>query len=87
MIDYLKWLTYFLLLKACASLEEDYMPPVTFVVVQKRHHTRLFPANYSNRNEMDPSSNILPGVCLFSKFNASFLYLLCMKYNLSDTFV
>ncbi|CAH1441695.1 unnamed protein product [Lactuca virosa] len=24
--------------KACASLEEGYLPPVTFVVVQKRHH-------------------------------------------------
>ncbi|GJX29997.1 PAZ domain-containing protein [Tanacetum coccineum] len=29
--------------KACLSLEENYMPPVTFVVVQKRHHTRFFP--------------------------------------------
>ncbi|GFY98311.1 Stabilizer of iron transporter SufD / Polynucleotidyl transferase [Actinidia rufa] len=28
--------------KACASLEPSYQPPVTFIVVQKRHHTRLF---------------------------------------------
>nr|CCA23985.1 Argonaute1 (AGO1) putative [Albugo laibachii Nc14] len=27
---------------ACASLEKDYMPAITFVVVQKRHNTRLF---------------------------------------------
>ncbi|KAF3455136.1 hypothetical protein FNV43_RR05584 [Rhamnella rubrinervis] len=47
--------------KACASLEEGYLPPVTFVVVQKRHHTRLFPANHANRDQTDPSGNIQPG--------------------------
>ncbi|WJZ93715.1 hypothetical protein VitviT2T_012636 [Vitis vinifera] len=44
--------------KACASLEEGYLPPVTFIVVQKRHNTRLFPTNEDN---MDKSGNILPG--------------------------
>ena len=29
--------------KACLKLEPGYEPPVTFIVVQKRHHTRLFP--------------------------------------------
>ncbi|KAL3752385.1 hypothetical protein ACJRO7_013094 [Eucalyptus globulus] len=47
--------------KACASLEEGYLPRVTFVVVQKRHHTRLFPENYNRRDSMDRSGNILPG--------------------------
>ena len=28
--------------KACKMLEEGYEPGITFVVVQKRHHTRLF---------------------------------------------
>lgn len=37
------------------------MPPVTFVVVQKRHHTRLFPADHRNRDLTDRSGNILPG--------------------------
>ncbi|CAG7861744.1 unnamed protein product [Brassica rapa] len=27
--------------KACALLEPNYQPPVTFIVVQKRHHTRI----------------------------------------------
>ena len=36
----------------------EYRPPITFVVVQKRHHTRLFPAR---PNEGDRSGNILPG--------------------------
>ncbi|XVE59481.1 hypothetical protein DITRI_Ditri05aG0049300 [Diplodiscus trichospermus] len=44
--------------KACASLQEGYMPPVTFVVVQKRHHTRLFP---TERDQMDRSGNIQAG--------------------------
>ncbi|XP_022729133.1 protein argonaute 5-like isoform X2 [Durio zibethinus] len=44
--------------KACASLQEGYMPRVTFVVVQKRHHTRLFP---TERNQTDKSGNIQAG--------------------------
>ena len=28
--------------KACASLEAGYSPTVTYVICQKRHHTRLF---------------------------------------------
>ncbi|XP_057955824.1 protein argonaute 5-like [Malania oleifera] len=44
--------------KACTSLEEGYLPPVTFVVVQKRHHTRFFPVD---RRQTDRSGNILPG--------------------------
>ncbi|KAL5723178.1 argonaute 5 [Ranunculus cassubicifolius] len=47
--------------KACLSLEEGYHPRVTFIVVQKRHHTRLFPGDHNNRSLMDRSGNILPG--------------------------
>ncbi|KAJ7976861.1 Argonaute family protein [Quillaja saponaria] len=50
--------------KACASLEEGYLPPVTFVVVQKRHHTRFFP---TNPNQTDKSGNILPGTVVDTK--------------------
>ncbi|KAI3459091.1 hypothetical protein Pfo_015754 [Paulownia fortunei] len=46
--------------KACNSLEETYQPPVTFVVVQKRHHTRLF---------ADKSGNVPAG----KEFLTSFL--------------
>lgn len=49
-------------LQACESLEPNYQPPVTFVVVQKRHHTRLFANNHSDRRSVDDrSGNILPG--------------------------
>ncbi|RUS25667.1 ribonuclease H-like domain-containing protein [Jimgerdemannia flammicorona] len=30
---------------ACASLDPRYKPPITFVVVQKRHHVRFFPTD------------------------------------------
>ncbi|KAK7263091.1 hypothetical protein RJT34_30675 [Clitoria ternatea] len=45
--------------KACASLEPSYQPTVTFVVIQKRHHTRLFANNHDDRNNTDKSENIL----------------------------
>jgi hypothetical protein len=35
-------------------------PPITFVVVQKRHHTRLFPMPQDQQNR-DRSGNVLPG--------------------------
>ena len=31
--------------EACARLESSYQPGITFIVVQKRHHTRLFCAD------------------------------------------
>jgi len=49
------------LFQACNSLEADYLPPVTFVVVQKRHHTRLFPMDHGGRDSTDKSGNIMPG--------------------------
>jgi len=30
---------------ACLMLSPDYRPPITFLVVQKRHHARFFPAD------------------------------------------
>ncbi|KAF8099622.1 hypothetical protein N665_0241s0055 [Sinapis alba] len=53
--------------KACASLEEGYLPRVTFVIVQKRHHTRLFPAQHGNRETTDKSGNIQPGTVVDTK--------------------
>ena len=42
-----------------AALPAD-APPITFVVVQKRHHTRFFPLPQDQQNR-DRSGNILPG--------------------------
>ncbi|KAK6943922.1 Piwi domain, partial [Dillenia turbinata] len=37
--------------KACRSIQTDYSPPITFVVVQKRHQTRLFATDRSHRDK------------------------------------
>lgn len=44
--------------QACSSLESGYRPSITFIVVQKRHHTRLF---QPNREDQDRSGNVFPG--------------------------
>lgn len=41
----------------CSELGEDYHPPLTFIVCQKRHHTRFFPVD----GNQDRSGNCLPG--------------------------
>lgn len=44
--------------QACASLQAGYNPKITFVVVQKRHHTRFFPIK---QPDMDRSGNCKAG--------------------------
>lgn len=39
--------------EACIKLEKDYQPGITFVVVQKRHHTRLFCVDRNERVSMN----------------------------------
>ncbi|CAG8654669.1 2339_t:CDS:2, partial [Scutellospora calospora] len=48
---------------ACASLNESYKPSITFVVVQKRHHTRFFPMD---KKDADRTGNCLPGTVVES---------------------
>lgn len=45
--------------QACMRLEDDYRPGITFIVVQKRHHTRLFCAD--KREQIGKSGNIPAG--------------------------
>ncbi|VAI77837.1 unnamed protein product [Triticum turgidum subsp. durum] len=73
--------------KACASLEPNYQPPVTFVVVQKRHHTRLFANNHKDRSSMDKSGNILPGTVVDSKIchPTEFDFYLCSHAGIQGT--
>ncbi|KAJ3646696.1 hypothetical protein Zmor_024272 [Zophobas morio] len=51
--------------KACKSLQkEGYEPKITFLVVQKRHHTRLFPMD--SRDSEDRNMNVPAGTCVDS---------------------
>jgi len=45
---------------ACEDVKPggSYRPKVTFIIVQKRHHTRIFPAN---PREADRTGNVIPG--------------------------
>ncbi|KAL6873973.1 hypothetical protein ACP4OV_014055 [Aristida adscensionis] len=73
--------------KACASLEANYQPQVTFVVVQKRHHTRLFAHNHNDQNSVDRSGNILPGTVVDSKIchPTEFDFFLCSHAGIKGT--
>ncbi|KQK13776.2 hypothetical protein BRADI_1g12431v3 [Brachypodium distachyon] len=73
--------------KACATLQEGYLPPVTFVVVQKRHHTRLFPENHRARDLTDRSGNILPGTVVDTKIfhPTEFDFYLCSHAGIQGT--
>ncbi|KAK3131337.1 hypothetical protein QOZ80_6BG0505120 [Eleusine coracana subsp. coracana] len=73
--------------KACASLEANYQPQVTFIVVQKRHHTRLFAHNHNEQNSVDRSGNILPGTVVDSKIchPTEFDFFLCSHAGIKGT--
>ncbi|KAL5721684.1 argonaute 1B [Ranunculus cassubicifolius] len=73
--------------KACASLEPNYQPRVTFVVVQKRHHTRLFASNHQDKRSVDRSGNILPGTVVDSKIchPTEFDFYLCSHAGIQGT--
>ncbi|PKY23704.1 Piwi-domain-containing protein [Rhizophagus irregularis] len=46
---------------ACHSLEANYKPTITFVLVKKRRHTRFFPIE---RQNSDRTGNCLPGTVI-----------------------
>jgi eukaryotic translation initiation factor 2C len=50
--------------EACQSINAAYKPAITFVVVQKRHHTRLFATEQRDRN--GKAENVPPGTVVDS---------------------
>ncbi|KAF9624727.1 hypothetical protein IFM89_013265, partial [Coptis chinensis] len=60
------------------------VPPITFVVVQKRHHTKLFPANH---NDADKSGNVRPGTVVDSDIchPRDFDFYLCSHTGIQGT--
>ncbi|XP_047337741.1 protein argonaute PNH1-like [Impatiens glandulifera] len=73
--------------KACASLDPTYQPPVTFIIVQKRHHTRLFASNHNDKSSIDKSGNILPGTVIDTKIchPTDFDFYLCSHAGIQGT--
>lgn len=51
---------------ACSKVQEDglYKPPITFIVVQKRHHTRFFPTRKEDSD--DRNFNVKAGTIVDS---------------------
>ncbi|KAI1316264.1 hypothetical protein EDD11_010172 [Mortierella claussenii] len=48
--------------QACMEFDKLYLPPITFIVVKKRHHARFFP---EGRNaDKDRSGNCVPGTVI-----------------------
>lgn len=45
--------------EACMMLERGYQPGITFIAVQKRHHTRLFAVD--KKDQVGKAFNIPPG--------------------------
>ena len=56
--------------QACLSLQKDYRPGITFIVVQKRHHTRLFPTR--SQDAIGKGKNVPPGTTVDTKITHPF---------------
>lgn len=70
---------------ACLMLSPDYRPPITYVVVQKRHHARLFPIH--GGDECGRAKNIPPGTVLDSGVTSphGFDFYLCSQFGIQGT--
>lgn len=71
--------------EACLKLEPDYKPGITFVVVQKRHHTRLFCSD--KKEQIGKSGNIPAGttVDLGITHPTEFDFYLCSHAGIQGT--
>jgi len=69
---------------ACLSLDRNYRPAITFVIVRKRHHTRLFPAS---GGKTDRSGNVLPGTLVETEICHPFQFdfFLCSHAGIQGT--
>ena len=47
---------------ACARIDPHWQPPITYIVAQKRHKTRLFPVN--PKDSVGKNQNVPPGTCV-----------------------
>ncbi|XP_020617491.1 protein argonaute-2-like isoform X2 [Orbicella faveolata] len=71
--------------EACMMLEKEYRPGITFVVVQKRHHTRLFCED--KRDASGADENVPPGTTVDSGITHpyEFDFYLCSHFGIQGT--
>jgi len=48
--------------RACLRLNKFYTPPITILVIQKRHHLRMFPIHHIDRR--GKAGNVCPGTVI-----------------------
>uniref|UniRef100_A0A8R1TYC6 Uncharacterized protein n=5 Tax=Onchocerca TaxID=6281 RepID=A0A8R1TYC6_ONCVO len=70
---------------ACLMLSPDYRPPITYIVVQKRHHARMF-CKYI-RDAVGKAKNIPPGTVIDTGIVSpeSFDFYLCSHFGIQGT--
>lgn len=64
--------------EACISLEKEYQPGITYIVVQKRHHTRLFCADRNERVSLHHFANVMKAI---KHVYVSLLFLCCPYFK------
>lgn len=71
--------------EACIKLETDYKPGITFIAVQKRHHTRLFCAD--KKEQSGKSGNIPAGTTVDAGIThpTEFDFYLCSHQGIQGT--
>lgn len=71
--------------EACMKLENGYQPGITFIAVQKRHHTRLFCAD--RKEQCGRSGNIPPGTTVDTGIThpTEFDFYLCSHAGIQGT--
>ncbi|TKR75776.1 hypothetical protein L596_017019 [Steinernema carpocapsae] len=71
--------------KACMELSSEYRPPITYIIVQKRHHARMFCKN--PRDSVGKAKNIPPGTIIDTGVVSpeGFDFYLCSHFGIQGT--
>jgi eukaryotic translation initiation factor 2C len=71
--------------EACLKVDAKYRPKITFIVVQKRHHTRLFPEQ--TNDGCGKAKNVYPGSVIdkFIVHPDEFVFYLCSHAGIQGT--
>ncbi|XP_028968806.1 protein argonaute-3 [Galendromus occidentalis] len=59
------------IVETCQALNKDYRPTITFITVQKRHDTRLFPTKVTKNHKGDEKQNPIAGTVVDNTMTGS----------------